>query len=91
MGRGKSYYNKDCERVRQQKEQYRGKYKNHTAVRLREKLTGESMQLELDNDIANLYENYYNSCYSGFAKKIFEKNHFKAYKEIKDFQRSEFT
>ena len=87
MGRGRRHYNKDCERVRQQKEQYIGKYKNYTAIRLREKLTGEPIQNEMEKDFANIYENHYNSCNSGFARKILEKNHFEDYKAIKDFQR----
>ena len=86
MGRGKGYYNKDTERVRQQKQQLKGKYKNATAVRLKENLTGESMQSEIENDFTNLYENHYNGYYSGFAKKILEKNHFKTYKNFKDHE-----
>ena len=86
MERGKGHYNKDCERVRQEKQQLRGKYRNSTAVRLREKLTGESMQTEMKRDYNNLYENHYNACYSGFSKKILEKNHFKTYKNLKDLE-----
>ena len=90
MARGKGHYNKDCERARHQKKQYAGKYKNPTAVRLREKLTGESMQTEMKKDYNNLYENHYNACYSDFAKRTLKKNHgfveknYETYEHLKD-------
>ena len=84
MGRNKGHYSKDSERARQEKQQMRGKYRNPTAVRLREKLTGESMQTEMQNDFVNLYKNHYNACYSGFAKKILEKNHFASYRDYQE-------
>ena len=61
------------------KEQMRRKYRNPTAVRLR-----ESMQTEMQNDFVNLYKNHYNACYSGFAKKILEKNHFASYRDYQE-------
>ena len=84
MGRNKGYYNKDCERSRQEKQQMGGKYKNETAVPLKEKLTGKSMEKEIENDFINLYKNHYNACNSGFAKRILERNHFANYKEYQE-------
>ena len=74
MGKGKGHYNKDTERARQEKQQMRGKYRNPTAVRLREKLTGENRDREIRADFAHLYKNHYNACYSGFAKRALVKN-----------------
>ena len=54
MGRGKGHYNKDKERVRQQKEQLRGKYRSHAAICLSKKLTGEPTDSEMENDFVNL-------------------------------------
>ena len=87
MGRGKGHYNKDRERERQQRDQYIGKYKNYTTMRLREKLTGEPIQDKMEKHFAYIYENHYNSCNVGFVKKILEKNRFEDYKAIKNFQR----
>ena len=71
MGKGKGHYNKDTERARQEKQQMRGKYRNPTAVRLREKLTGKiNRDREIRADFA-----HYNACYSGFAKRALVKNY----------------
>ena len=75
MGRGKGRYNKDCERVRQEKKEKKGKYGSQTAMRLREKLTGEDRSEEMKADCVNILQNHYNACYSDFAKKSLEKNH----------------
>ena len=75
MGRGKGRYNKDCERVRQEKKEKKGRYGGQTAIRLREKLTGEDKTEEIKEDYDRLYKNHYNACYNDFAKKTLEKNH----------------
>ena len=72
MGRGKGYYNKDLERTRQEKN--KRKHKNLTAVRLKEKITGEDVREEILNDYVKLFENHYNQCYSGFAKRTSVRN-----------------
>ena len=54
MGKGKGHYNKDTERARQEKQQMRGKYRNPTAIRLREKLTGINRDEEIKADYASL-------------------------------------
>ena len=69
MGR----YNKDCERVRQEKK---------TAIRLREKLTGEDRSEEIKADCSKIFQNHYNACYSDFAKRSLEKNHKSMYEGL---------
>ena len=79
MGRGKGYYNKDSERTRQEKRQLQRKHKNLTAVRLKEKIIREDVREEILNDYAKLFENHYNSCYSGFAKRTLVRNCYDTY------------
>ena len=62
MGRGKGLYNKDCERVRQEK-----KKKNERKIRkpnsnTTENLTGEDRSEEMKADCANILQNHYNAC-----------------------------
>ena len=85
MGRGKGRYNKDCERVRQVKKKKKGKHGSQTAIRLREKLTGEDRSEELKADCANILQNHYNACYSDFAKRSLKKNHNLNDKNYQDF------
>ena len=56
MGKGKGHINQDLERARQEKNRIGGKYGNPTAVRLKEKLTGENRDKEITADFANLYK-----------------------------------
>ena len=86
MGRNKGHYNKNCERVRQEKLQIRGKYKNPTAVCLKEKITGENQNEEIENDFINLYEKHYNACYSAFSKRALVKNSYNTYQKYKKNQ-----
>ena len=76
MGKGQGQYNKDCERARQEKEQFRRKYKNQTAIRLREKLTGENRYEEMKADSFKVFKNQYNACRSEYAKRSLFKNHY---------------
>ena len=82
MGRGTGRYNKDCERVRQEKKEKKGRYGGQTAIRLREKLTGEDRSKEMKADCLKIFQNHYNACYSDFAKRSLEKNHKSMYEGL---------
>ena len=72
MGKGKGQYNKDTERARQEK----NREGSPTAMRLKEKLTGQNREEEIKAVYANLFKNHYNACYSGFAKRALVRNHY---------------
>ena len=55
------------------KKQAKGKYGSETAIRLREKITGEDRSEEMKADCANILQNHYNACYSDFAKRSLQK------------------
>ena len=50
-----------------------GKYGSQTAIRLREKLTGEDKTEEMKEDYDRLYNNHYNACYNECAKRTLRK------------------
>ena len=76
MGKGKGHYNKDTERARQEKNREGRKFGSPTAMRLKEKLTGQNREEEIKAVYANLFKNHYNACYSGFAKRALVRNHY---------------
>ena len=58
MGKGKGHYHKDTERARQEKQRLGGKYRNPTAVHLKEKLTDQNRDEEIKADYALLFINH---------------------------------
>ena len=83
MGRGKGHYNKERERVRQQLEQLRGKYRSDTAIYLRENLTRKITESEMEKDFINIFENHHNVCKCTFIRKK-SLNHYEDYKYYKN-------
>ena len=69
--------------MRQEKQQIKGKYKNPTAVRLKEKITGVNQDDEIKDDFINLYEKHYNACYNDGAKRALVKNSYNTYQYYK--------
>ena len=77
MGKWKGHYNEDTERARQEKNRVGQEFRSPTAIRLKEKLTGQSREEEIKAVYANLFKNHYIACYSGFAKRALVKHFYR--------------